>query len=38
MKDSSVLKAWIAFLPVSAGLFMVLLDVSVLNCCVTKNC
>ncbi|MDI3497426.1 DHA2 family efflux MFS transporter permease subunit [Archaeoglobus sp.] len=29
--DQSVLKAWIAFLPVSAGLFMVLLDVSVLN-------
>ncbi len=27
----SVLRAWLAFLPVSAGLFMVLLDVSVLN-------
>ncbi|WP_456329042.1 MFS transporter [Archaeoglobus sp.] len=29
--DHSILKAWMAFLPVSAGLFMVLLDVSVLN-------
>ncbi len=27
----SLIKSWLAFLPVSAGLFMVLLDVSVLN-------
>ncbi|MEM0203673.1 MAG: DHA2 family efflux MFS transporter permease subunit [Archaeoglobaceae archaeon] len=31
MKDESLIKSWIAFLPVSLGLFMVLLDVSVLN-------
>ncbi|WP_202318391.1 DHA2 family efflux MFS transporter permease subunit [Archaeoglobus neptunius] len=29
--SDNILKSWIAFLPVSAGLFMVLLDVSVLN-------
>jgi len=27
----SLLKSWLAFLPVALGLFMVLLDVSVLN-------
>lgn len=31
MKEESLIKSWIAFLPVSLGLFMVLLDVSVLN-------
>ncbi|MEM2070586.1 MAG: DHA2 family efflux MFS transporter permease subunit [Archaeoglobaceae archaeon] len=30
-QQESLLKSWIAFLPVSFGLFMVLLDVSVLN-------
>jgi EmrB/QacA subfamily drug resistance transporter len=36
MSEGSLIRSWIAFLPVSLGLFMVLLDVSVLNVALPK--